>query len=183
MLFRSGDIAGENGADFLVAVEATEGHHGGEDEGDGHEDDEETHGLQADELPDGAECHVTGSGGSQQGGEAKAEEDGEEDEVGGEKNGEGFADEVAVEYRHGERGLCYASRLFLARFPRSLAELSRFPLMKFSLKVCAPAELAADVLAVSVAADGAFSARLAALDAVSGGFFAAQRDAGNFPPQ
>ena len=55
--------------------------------------------------------------------------------------------------------------------------------MKFSLKVCAPAELAADVLAVSVAADGAFSARLAALDAVSGGFFAAQRDAGNFPPK
>ncbi len=42
--------------------------------------------------------------------------------------------------------------------------------MKFSLKVCAPAELAADVLAVSVAADGAFSACLAALDAVSGGF-------------
>ena len=178
-----GDTAGEDSADFLVAVKATESHHGGEDEGDGHEDDEETHGLQADELPDSAQSHVAGGGSSQQGGEAKAEEDGEEDEVGGEKNSEGFADEVAVEYRHGERGLCYASRLFLARFPRSLAELSRFPLMKFSLKVCAPAELAADVLAVSVAADGAFSARLAALDAVSGGFFAAQRDAGNFPPK
>ena len=59
-----GDTAGEDGADFLVAVEAAEGHHGSEDEGDGHEDDEEAHGLQADELPDGAQSHVAGGGGS-----------------------------------------------------------------------------------------------------------------------
>ena len=54
--------------------------------------------------------------------------------------------------------------------------------MKFSLKVCSPAEVAADVVAVSLAADGSFSPALAVLDAAADGFFAQQAEKGNLPP-
>ena len=54
--------------------------------------------------------------------------------------------------------------------------------MKFSLKVCSPAEVAAEVVAVSLAADGSFSPALAVLDAAADGFFAQQAEKGNLPP-
>ena len=55
--------------------------------------------------------------------------------------------------------------------------------MKFSLKACSPAEVAAEVVAVSLASDGSFSPALAVLDAASGGFFTAQAEKGNLPPK
>ena len=54
--------------------------------------------------------------------------------------------------------------------------------MKFSLKVCSPAEVAAEVVAVSLAADGSFSPALAVLDAAADGFFAQQAEKDNLPP-
>ena len=108
-LVARGDAAGERGADFVVAVEAAEGHDGGEDEGERHEDDEEAHRLQADEHPYGRERHVAGSGGGEQSGKAEAQEDCQQYQVGSEEDGKGFADEVAVEDGHGrgEFVLCY----------------------------------------------------------------------------
>ena len=70
-LVARGDAAGECGADFVVAVEAAEGHDGGEDEGERHQYDEEAHCLQADEHPHGGERHVAGGGCREQGGEAE----------------------------------------------------------------------------------------------------------------
>ena len=108
-LVARGDAAGERGADFVVAVEAAEGHDGGEDEGERHEDDEEAHRLQADEHPYGRERHVAGGSGGEQGGKAEAQEDCQQYQVGSEEDGKGFADEVAVEDGHGrgEFVLCY----------------------------------------------------------------------------
>ncbi|MDO4642427.1 MAG: leucyl aminopeptidase [Cardiobacteriaceae bacterium] len=53
--------------------------------------------------------------------------------------------------------------------------------MKFSLKVCAPAAVAADVVAVSLGCDGTFSPILKALDDATNGFFSAQAEKGNLP--
>ena len=100
-LVARGDAAGEGGADFVVAVEAAEGHDGGEDEGERHQYDEEAHCLQADEHPHGGERHVAGGSGGEQGGKAEAQEDCQQYQVGSEEDGKGFADEVAVEDGHG----------------------------------------------------------------------------------
>jgi len=91
------------------AVEAAEGHDGGEDEGERHQDDEEAHRLQADKHPYGRERHVAGGSGGEQGGKAEAQEDCQQYQVGSEEDGKGFADEVAVEDGHGrgEFVLCY----------------------------------------------------------------------------
>ena len=100
-LVARGDAAGERGADFVVAVEAAEGHHGGEDEGERHQYHEEAHRLQADEHPHRRECHVARRRRREQRGEAEAQEDCQQYQVGSEENGERFADDVAVEDGHG----------------------------------------------------------------------------------
>jgi len=54
--------------------------------------------------------------------------------------------------------------------------------MIFSLQAGSLFNVAADVLAVSLASDGSFPPALAALDSVANGFFAQQAEKGNLPP-